>query len=261
MKVLALVNEKGGVGKTTNAIHIGAGLAIRGLTVLIVDADPQGHATIGLGIAKKPGIYDLIVRDESWANVMLFVPEERYASVDTGCQGELFLVPGNVETRGIPDYLKDDEQLRDRMEELDGVVDVVVFDTSPSASKLHGAIYMAADSVLFPVIPSALALDGLMESTRHQEAASARRRARHIPELKIAGILPNLVDATGNAHLFGMRKLRERFGTLLWEAMPKRTEIEKASFKRQTLFAWSPLHEATGLMWQVVDQTQRTVLS
>jgi chromosome partitioning protein len=80
MHVITLLNEKGGVGKTTLATHIGAGLAVRGLRVIIIDADPQGHATVSLGMQRKPGLYDLLVRDASFTSVLQQVPHETYGA-------------------------------------------------------------------------------------------------------------------------------------------------------------------------------------
>ena len=70
MKIVTLLNEKGGVGKTTLATHLAAGLAIRGKRVILVDADPQGHATIAFGLSKEPGFYDLIVRNAPFQKVL-----------------------------------------------------------------------------------------------------------------------------------------------------------------------------------------------
>ena len=78
MKIITLLNEKGGVGKTTLATHIAAGLAFRGFRVVLVDADPQGHATVALGLPKEPGLYDLLVRDAPFKSVLRFIPAQVY---------------------------------------------------------------------------------------------------------------------------------------------------------------------------------------
>ena len=70
MKIVTLLNEKGGVGKTTTATHLAAGLAIRGHRVLLLDTDPQGHATVTLGNKKMPGFYDLMVRNAAFEDIV-----------------------------------------------------------------------------------------------------------------------------------------------------------------------------------------------
>lgn len=84
MKIITLLNEKGGVGKTTIATHIAAGLAVRGMRVLLVDADPQGHATVSLGLQKEPGLYDLLVRDATFKSVLRFIPPKAYHILKSG---------------------------------------------------------------------------------------------------------------------------------------------------------------------------------
>ena len=79
MRVITLLNEKGGVGKTTLAIHIAAGLSLRGYTVVLVDADPQGNATTALGLAKEPAVHDLIVRNASWRDSLRTVHPDVYS--------------------------------------------------------------------------------------------------------------------------------------------------------------------------------------
>lgn len=259
MKSMTLSNEKGGVGKTTQAQHIAAGLAIRGKRVILVDSDPQGHATIGLGVKKAPGIYDLLVRYEKWENVIVPVPVERYASNDTPVQGEFYIVPGNIETRAIPNVVSDPFVVRDRLEELDDLVDVVVFDTSPTPSMLHGVIYMGVDSIIYPCAPAALAIDGLMESTSHTAMANFKRQERGIDDIKVQGIIPMFIEKDHLAHDFGLRVLLENFKSRVWASVPRRTEWEKASFARKTLFAYNPSHEATSHAWAVVDRVERVL--
>src|SRR5690242_15083890 len=98
MKIITLLNEKGGVGKTTLAVHIAAGLAARGERVVLVDADAQGHATVMLGMSNEPALHDLLVREASFKDTLRFVAPEVYAPYGES-KGQLFLLPGDTETR------------------------------------------------------------------------------------------------------------------------------------------------------------------
>ena len=103
MHVVSLVNEKGGVGKTTLATHIAAGLAIRGQRVLIIDGDPQGHVASSYGLPKEAGLYNLLVRGASFEASTREVPAERYQAEGRAVNGALYMLPGNVETfEGVP---------------------------------------------------------------------------------------------------------------------------------------------------------------
>src|SRR5690606_35498477 len=136
MKVITLLNEKGGVAKTTMAIHAAAGLAIKGYRVVIIDADAQGHATIALGRQKGPGFYDLIVRDAPFDQVLRHISPERYATREMAenMKGDLLLVPSNVETRSISHNISDAFAVLKRVMQIRDAIDCVIFDTSPTPS-------------------------------------------------------------------------------------------------------------------------------
>jgi len=259
VKVLTLLNEKGGVGKTTLATHIAAGLAMKGNRVVLVDSDPQGHATISLGFSKAPSFHDLLVRWAPWHDMILPVPVERYSSADAPSQGELYIVPGNIESRAIPMLIEDSMTVTYRIEELEGLIDVVVFDTSPTPSLLHGSIYLATDAVLFPVVPSALAIDGLIESSKHREAGNAERNRLNMGDIKVAGIIPNMYREGHNAHDFGLKVLTSRFKSVMWGPLPERTEYQKASYAKKAIWAWNPQHEAAALMGSVVERAGKVI--
>ena len=257
--VFTLMNEKGGVGKTTLAVHTAAGLAIRGKRVVLIDADPQGHAGIALGVKKQPKLHDLVVRDEEWADCIVPVAPERYASADMPSSGELYVVPGNIETRAIPLSISHTEIMLERIEELEGHMDVIVFDTPPTPSLFHGAIYMATDSILYPTQPAAFSMDGLSESIKHREQARRRRYEFGLNDIKVAGIIPNMYQAGHNAHDFGLKKMIEKYKNTVWGAMPMRTGWQKAQYARRTVFAWNPQDEAAVHGMAMVKRVEKVI--
>src|SRR5687768_423935 len=101
MKIITFLNEKGGVGKTTLAIHLAAGLAIGGQRVLLIDADAQGNAGQWFNIAPYPGFYNLLVRDAPFDEVVKPVDTSRIAPADDGVKGSLFIMGSNIESQNI----------------------------------------------------------------------------------------------------------------------------------------------------------------
>ncbi len=253
MKVLSLLNEKGGVGKTTLATHIAAGLAIKGNRVLLVDADPQGHATVAFGLKKEPLLHDLLVRDLPFQKAVRRVPPESYGVPGDSVTGELLVVPSDISTRVIPLMISDVMLVRNRFEALQGVMDYIIFDTAPTPSLLHGSIYMTTDAILYPTKCEYLSFDGLIESMRHKEEASKARRNLGLTELKVGGIIPTMYRSGTQADDYGIEVLKERFGNQVWPAIKLRTVWSQAAFARRILFNFAPETSATAEAWRMVE--------
>lgn len=256
MKIITMINEKGGVGKTTIAVHVAAGLAIRGYKVIIADADPQGHATLCLGLKKEPGLYDLLVRSSPFRDVLRVVQPERYAAPGTTPKGQLYVVPSNVETRSIPIQISDAFAVADRFKELDGVVDVVIFDTSPTPSLLHGSIYLATDAILYPTKCEFLSFDGLVESFNHRQMIQPTRERYGLSELKVMGIIPTMFRSSTLVHQENLNKLKTKYGNLVWPEMYMRTTWAEASTVGRLVFSFAPESSAARDMWTVVDRVE-----
>lgn len=260
MKVVTLLNEKGGVGKTTLATHIAAGLAIRGKRVVLIDADAQGHSTFSFNVPKAPRVYDWLVRNVAWENVLVQVDKTRISTNDHPMKGELYLLPSNHETRLIPMAISNAKAINERLSELKGLIDIVVFDTSPTPSLLHALIYMATTHILFPVMPSALSLDGLMESQAHRENANLERQSQYgMDDIKVSGIIPTMYHQGHNQDDFGLSQLTGRYRNQVWGPLPYRTEWGKASYAKKMIYAHSPEHEAAAHAWAVVERTERSL--
>lgn len=223
MKTITLLNEKGGVGKTTLSTHIAAYLALQGQKVILVDADPQAHATVTLGIAKSSGFYDLMVRDESFQNVLRMVSPEIYELPDEKPKGALYLVPSNVETRNITNSISDAFAIVEKFREVESFVDVVIFDTSPTPSLLHGAIYIATDGIVYPTKCEYLSFDGLIESINHREQAENHRKRWGLDPIELLGIVPTMFRKSTAEHPDMLAEMKKMFGDKVWEPIPQRT--------------------------------------
>lgn len=261
MKTIVILNEKGGVGKTTLAVHIACGLACRGTRVMLIDGDPQGHATVRTGLKKAPGLYDLLVRDAEWLAVAKAVAPERY-----GIPGErlpeaaLWVTPSNVETRNIASSISDADGLALRLDELRDLVDVVVIDTSPTPSLLHGAFYTAADAILYPTKLTFTSFDGLVESIKRRMAADETRRAKWgMAALEVLGIVPMEYRSMTVEQQTNLDSLRKQFGKLVWEPIPQRTIWTESESMALPVYNLEPNSAAAGDVWEIIDRVEEGI--
>lgn len=256
MKTITLINEKGGVGKTTLATHLAAGLAIRGYRVVIADADAQGHASVSLGIPKGPGMYDLLVRGATFREVLRPVSPENFAVPGFPVKGQLYLVPSNVETRSIPVQISDAFTVADRFRELENLIDVVVFDTAPTPSLLHGAIYLATDSILYPTKCESLSFDGLLESFRHRDSMQPTREKWGLTTIHVMGIIPTMFRSSTLVHQENLNKLKSKYDSLVWPELTMRTVWAEASTFNQLVFRYAADSGAAREMWNTIDRVE-----
>lgn len=247
MKTITILNEKGGVGKTTVAVTVAAGLAARGHRVLLIDADAQGHATRALGLNKYPGLYDLMVRDARYEDVLKSIPVERYGGEGAST---LAAIGSNVETRNIATSISDAWALADRLDPLRGLFEFCLIDTAPTPSLLHGSIYMVTDWIVYPTLCEFWSFDGLAESMTHRRSFEDKRL------VNIAGIVPMRVRANTLEHGENLDKLRERFGDLVWSVIPERIVWAEASTYQKPVFVHAPGTDAAVAAWELVDRVE-----
>lgn len=266
MEVLTLLNEKGGVGRTTSAVTMAAGMAIRGGRVLLIDTDPQGHATISLGLEKRDGLLRLLAQDASWKDVTVRAEPERWAG-SYQPQGALYVLPSHTNNRALPMLLDGNFiRLRERLLEVDKQVDVVIFDTPPTPTMVQGLIWLATDRILFPSMPEYLSLDGLRESWAHMKGGNEARRRYGLPTITRMGILPTLVDHTKD-HEANLKLMVKFFGEqAIWRPIFRRTLWRHASKRGQSIFAFignavreAAQHKAEVEAWSMVNRAIKEV--
>ena len=223
-RIIAIANQKGGVGKTTTAINLAAALAELGHGVLIVDLDPQGNASTGLGSmpdTRRKTTYDLLLEG---------IPLETVA-VETSVEG-LFLCPGTTDLASADIELVSHERrsflLRNalrRRTELTEQLDYILIDCPPSLNLLTVNAMVAADSVLVPLQSEFFALEGL--SQLMLTLREVRQGAN--PSLRIEGVVLTMFDGRNNLSLQVEEDAREALGELVFDTrVPRNVRISEA---------------------------------
>lgn len=249
MQTIVFSNEKGGVGKTTTAITCAAGMAARGASVLLIDADAQGHSTMGLGLAKYPGLYNFLVRNAEFKEVIKALPAELYGDGS----GRLAIIGSNIETRSISGLVSDAWILADKLDELRDVFDLVVIDTAPTPSLLHGVIYLAGNKVIYPTLLEAWSFDGLAESITHRRAVENRN------PITVAGVVPIKAKLNTLEHSENLKTLKEKFNGLVWTPIADRIVWAEASAARKPVFVYAPDTQSALDAWELIDHFQGAI--
>ena len=221
VRIISVANQKGGVGKTTTTVNLGASLAYLGKKVLLVDIDAQGNATSGVGIRKpdvKEDIYDILVNEVDIKETILPTSREN-----------LFIVPATLQLAGaeieLTSMMARESRLKLALDEIKDDYDYILIDCPPSLGHLTINAFTASDSILIPVQCEYYALEGLSQLLN-----TVRLVQKHFnPDLAIEGVLLTMFDARTNLGAEVVEEVRRYFQEKVYETViPRNIRLSEA---------------------------------
>lgn len=232
-RIITVVNQKGGVGKTTTAINVAAFLSELGKFVLLVDMDPQGNATSGLGVEKdkiEHGVYEALARQKRFHDIVWNTAHEglRVAPATANLAG------ANIE---LVDVERREFQLSDLLEEVKHAYDYIIIDCPPSLGLLTVNSLVAADEILIPVQAEYYALEGL-----GQLLETIQLIQQHVkPELEVLGAVITMFDKRTKLSGDIMNELYKYFPNGIFRSViPRTVRLAEAPSFGQSIFHYEP---------------------
>ncbi|MDQ0856878.1 chromosome partitioning protein [Bacillus sp. V2I10] len=232
-KIIAIANQKGGVGKTTTSVNLGACLAYIGKRVLLVDVDPQGNATSGIGIEKadvEHCVYDILVDDVDVTEVIKPTAVENLDAIPATIQlagAEIELVP----------TISREVRLKRALEKVKHNYDYMIIDCPPSLGLLTINALTASDAVLIPVQCEYYALEGLSQLLN-----TVRLVQKHLnTDLMIEGVLLTMLDARTNLGIQVIEEVKKYFRDKVYKTIiPRNVRLSEAPSHGQPIIIYDP---------------------
>lgn len=220
-KVIAIANQKGGVGKTTTAVNLSSCLAYKGKKVLIIDIDPQGNTTSGLGIDKKTihkSIYDVLINDDNIEEALVETPVEN-----------LKICPSNIQLAGaeveLVSVISRETRMKAAISSIKDQFDFVLIDCPPSLGLLTVNSLTAADTVLVPIQCEYYALEGLSQLMN-----TVKLVQKHLnPLLDVEGVVLTMFDARTNLSIQVVEEVKRHFKNKVYRTIiPRNVRLSEA---------------------------------
>lgn len=245
--VISLANQKGGVGKTTTSVNLGADLASSGKKVLLIDADAQGNATSGVGIQKssiKKDIYDILVNEEDITEAIL-----------PSVHDNLDVVPATIQLSGadieLTPQMARETRLLNALKAVKDNYDYILVDCPPSLGLITINAFTASDSILIPVQSEYYALEGLSQLLN-----TVKLVQKHFnPDLKIEGVLLTMYDARTKLGQQVNSEVRNYFGDTVYQTVITRNvRLSEAPSYGLPIIDYDPKSKGSELYMQLVKE-------
>jgi chromosome partitioning protein len=252
-KVIAIANQKGGVGKTTTAVNLSSCLAHKGKKVVIIDVDPQGNTTSGLGIDKKvieKSIYEVIINDVNIENALMKTAVEN-----------LYICPSNIQLVGaeveLVSVISRETRMKVAIEEIRKKYDYILIDCPPSLGLLTLNALTAADTILVPIQCEYYALEGLSQLMN-----TVKLVQRHLnPSLDVEGVVLTMFDARTNLSIQVVEDVKKYFRNKVYRTViPRNVRLSEAPSFGLPIILYDPKSKVAEcyleLAQEVIDYSQ-----